>query len=114
MSREKSTVSRLTREKSSVVSRPAAGGPGKRPAWDVKGRLEDMERVFEETRQRVADLETEKMNLQTDNEVKLEVVTQTTKEASELRKLLGGTDSNLGILNFQKLLLFMYPSSVST
>ena len=39
--------------------------------------------------ERLAELEKEKENLQTDNEVKLEVVTQTTKEVGDLRKNLG-------------------------
>ena len=38
---------------------------------------------------RLAELEKEKENLQTDNEVKLEVVTQTTKEVGDLRQNLG-------------------------
>ena len=63
--------------------------PGKRPAWDLKGRLEDMEKKFGETMKRVGDLENEKKSLETDNEVKLEVVTQTTAQATQLQKSLG-------------------------
>ena len=74
----------LSREKS-TVSKP----PGKRPAWDLKGRLEDMEKKFGETMKRVGDLENEKKSLETDNEVKLEVVTQTTAQATQLQKSLG-------------------------
>jgi len=73
----------LSREKS-TVSKP----PGKRPAWDLKGRLEDMEKKFGETMKRVGDLENEKKSLETDNEVKLEVVTQTTAQATQLQKSL--------------------------
>ena len=88
LNREKSTVgSALTREKSTVSK--CGGGSVKRPAWDVKGRLADMEAKFKETMNRVSDLENEKENLVTDNEVKKEVVTQTHKEAVELRKSLG-------------------------
>merc|ERR1719383_1595133 len=58
-SREKSTVGGLNREKS-TVSRPPAKPSGKRPAWDVKGRLEDMEAKFAETMKRVGVLENEK------------------------------------------------------
>ena len=36
---------------------------------DVKGRLEDMEKKFGETMKRVSTLETEKNDLETDNEV---------------------------------------------
>ncbi len=44
---------------------------------------------FSQTMSRLAELEKEKENLQTDNEVKLEVVTQTTKEVGDLRQNLG-------------------------
>ena len=42
--------------------------------------------TFSDTISRLAELEKEKENLVTDNEVKLEVVTQTTKEVGELRQ----------------------------
>jgi len=90
LTREKTTLGTLNREKS-TLSRSTMGGGGaggKRPAWDLKGRLEDMEGKFGQTMSRLAELEKEKENLQTDNEVKLEVVTQTTKEVGDLRQNL--------------------------
>ena len=41
-------------------SAPGTGKGGKRPAWDLKGRLEDMEKMFSQTNARVTDLECEK------------------------------------------------------
>ena len=54
LAREKSTVAR-----GSNGPGKAAGG-GKRPAWDLKGRLEDMEKMFDQTSRRIGDLEKEK------------------------------------------------------
>lgn len=85
----------LRREKS-TVSKPAAGG--KRPAWDLKGRLEDMEKKFGETMKRVTTLETEKNDLETDNEVKLEIVTETTKEAKNLKSQLEESEEKVNSL----------------
>ena len=88
--REKSSVGPgFAREKSTVSRGGGAARGGKRPAWDLKGRLEDMESKFSETLARVTDLESEKRNLETDNEVKKEVVTQTHKEVVDLRQQLG-------------------------
>lgn len=87
----------LNREKSSVVrgpSGPAKAG-GKRPAWDLKGRLEDMEKMFAMTNTRVADLETEKQTLQTDVEVKKEVVVQSSEEIRTLRCNIGRSEQEL-------------------
>eukprot|EP00092_Neocalanus_flemingeri_P035226 GFUD01038330.1.p1 GENE.GFUD01038330.1~~GFUD01038330.1.p1 ORF type:complete len:706 (-),score=188.82 GFUD01038330.1:203-2320(-) len=82
----------LAREKSSSVRGPAGvekpagkAASSKRPAWDLKGRLEDMERMFDPTNRRVEDLETEKQTLQTDVEVKKEVVVQSSEEIRTLR-----------------------------
>lgn len=95
LNREKSSVGpRFAREKSTVSSGGGAARGGKRPAWDLKGRLEDMESKFSETLARVSDLENEKRNLETDNEVKKEVVTQTHKEVIDLRQQLGNPAFN--------------------
>ena len=48
-----------------------------------------MEAKFEQTQKIIGDLQTEKQNLEVDNEVKLEVVTKTSKEATELKSQLG-------------------------
>jgi len=81
----------LKREKS-TVAKPASG---KRPAWDLKGRLEDMEKKFGETLSRVSTLEAEKTTLETDNEVKLEIVTETTKEAKNLKSQLEESEAKV-------------------
>ena len=57
----------------------------KRPAWDVKGRLEDMELLFEEKNKRILDLEDEKETLQSDVNMKNEIVTQSSGEIKRLR-----------------------------
>ena len=64
---------------SSTRGRPAATG-GKRPAWDVKGRMADMELKFEEMQQKAQTLEVAKQELQTDVEVKHEVVVKSSEE----------------------------------
>ena len=98
MTREKSNVSSrstIAREKSTLGSRTSAPSTGvklpngKRPAWDTKGRLEDMENKFSETLKRVEMLENEKKSLQTDNEVTQEVVTKTTQQARNLQNEIG-------------------------
>jgi len=66
------------------LSAPMGKG-GKRPVWDMKGRLEDMEALFRETDSRVTDLEKEKMKLETDVEVKQTAVVLNTEEIKELR-----------------------------
>ena len=45
-------------------SAPATGRGGKRPAWDLKGRLEDMEKMFSQTNAMVTDLECERRELE--------------------------------------------------
>eukprot|EP00092_Neocalanus_flemingeri_P039561 GFUD01043077.1.p1 GENE.GFUD01043077.1~~GFUD01043077.1.p1 ORF type:complete len:706 (+),score=195.97 GFUD01043077.1:233-2350(+) len=92
----------LAREKSSLVRSPAGAGKpagkaagGKRPAWDLKGRLEDMERMFDKTNRRVEDLETEKQTLQTDVEVKKEVVVQSSEEIRTLRSNIERSEQEL-------------------
>ena len=48
LTREKSNVQRasLTRAKSTLQKSSAGEKNGKRPAWDLKGRLEDMEKML--------------------------------------------------------------------
>ena len=57
----------------------------KRPTWDFKGRLEDMENLFEKTNKRVLDLEEEKHSLQHDLDMKKEIVAQSSDEIKKLR-----------------------------
>jgi len=85
----------LAREKTTLQK--SSGGPpkGKRPAWDLKGRLEDMEKMFDLTNSRIQDLETEKQNLQTDVEVKKEVVVQSSEEIRTLRSNIERSEQEL-------------------
>ena len=65
LNREKSSVGPgLAREKSTVSSGGGAARGWKRPAWDLKGRLENIESKFSETFACVFDLENEKRNLE--------------------------------------------------
>ena len=80
----------LKRENTSI-----AGSKGKRPAWDLKGRLEDMEKMFEMTNKRIVDLETEKQTLQSDVETKKEVVVQSSEEIKNLRSNIEKSDHEL-------------------
>jgi hypothetical protein len=68
-----------TRGGGPAAPKPAAGG-SKRPAWDVKGRMEDMERKFEAMQRKAESLEVSKQELQTDVEVKHEVVVKSSEE----------------------------------
>lgn len=98
--RTNSSVSRpgLAREKSTIQKSSAGGGAakgGKRPQWDLKGRLEDMEKMFEKTNTRIIDLETEKQTLQTDVQVKKEVVVQSSEEIRTLRTNIEKSEQEL-------------------
>ena len=61
-------------------NKSSGSGKVKRPAWDLKGRLEDMALLFEKTNKRISDLEDEKHILQSDVEVKKKVVAQSSGE----------------------------------
>lgn len=104
----------ISREKTTLEKKPNGGAApsksgggaapaGKRPAWDLKGRLEDMERMLGTTTRRVEDLETEKEDLQTDVEVKKEVVVQSSEEIKALRTKIENSEGELETL--RKLLL---------
>lgn len=95
----RATTSRALNDKSNALNKPAASKPtaskpaapagkggARRPAWDLKGRLEDMEAMFRQTNTRVTDLEMEKTQLETDVEVKKTVVVQNSEEIKELRQ----------------------------
>lgn len=100
--RTNSSVNRsavLSREKSTVAKKQAGGDKDKkRPAWDLKGRLEDMERMLRTTTTRVEGLETEKESLQTDVECKKEVVVQSSVEIKTLREKIGTSEGELETL----------------
>merc|ERR1719471_2196122 len=80
------TTSRLTREKMSLNKTTASTGTKKVASWDLKGRLEQMDLVVKESQARLTALEQEKQNLQTDVEVKTEVVAQSSEQIRSMRK----------------------------
>jgi len=100
VTREKTS---LGMKKSSAGAKPGGGGGGgKRPAWDIKGRLEDMEKMLEKTNHKVEDLTKEKTELQTDVEIKKEVVTQSSEEIKVLRNKITASEGELE--NIKKLM----------
>ena len=79
------------------VTAPKAAG-GKRPAWDLKGKMEDMEKRFELTNERLEALETEKNELQGKVEVKDEVMMKSSAEIRELELTIGRSEELIGSL----------------
>ena len=64
----------------------------------MKGRLEDMELLFEKTNKRILDLEDEKQNLQSDVNMKKEVVAQSSGEIKRLRSDIEISEKELDVL----------------
>ncbi len=62
------------------------GGKKKRQPWDLKGRLEDMERMYATTNQRVAQLEQEKDALKDNVEEKETMVVQNSQELTGVKE----------------------------
>ena len=79
------------------VTAPKASG-GKRPAWDLKGKMEDMEKRFELTNGRLEALEAEKNELQGKVEVEGEVVMKSSAEIRELERTIGRSEELIGSL----------------
>ena len=77
------------------ASTAAGGGSKKIPAWDLKGRLEVMEKMMQQSEERFRQLESEKTNLQTDVECKQEVVAQTSEQVKSLRQNLETNEKDL-------------------
>ena len=67
----------------------------KRAAWDVKGRLEDMEALMRRTNTRVASLESQNTELKTNVEEKETVVIQNTEELNNLKNERGNLESEV-------------------
>ena len=67
----------------------------KRPAWDTKGRLEDMEALMKKTSSRVAALESQNTELKTNVEEKETVVIQNTEELNNLKNEKGNLESEV-------------------
>merc|ERR1719447_2153162 len=78
-----------------LAAPPPSKAGGKRPAWDVKGRMEDMEKKFEESCKRLEALEAEKQELQDDVEVKHEVVVKSSEEIRALQTKIEDSDNLL-------------------
>ena len=76
----------------------SGSGKVKRPVWDLKGRLEDMELMFEETNKRIVDLEGEKHIFQNDVDMKKEVVAQSSDEIKKLRRAIDTSVKELDVL----------------
>ena len=72
-----------------------SGANKKIAAWDVKGRLAAMESMMAASNTRIASLEQEKTNLQTDVEVKKEVVQEASEEIKTLRKNIEKNEEEL-------------------
>ena len=85
---------RVTSTKAST-SASTAGANKKIPSWDVKGRLAAMESMMEASNTRIASLEQEKTNLQTDVEVKKEVVQEASQEIKTLRRNIEKNEEEL-------------------
>ena len=73
----------------------SGAGNKKLPAWDVKGRLAVMESMMEASNNRIASLEKEKTTLQTDVEVKKEVVQEASQEIKTLRSNIEKNEGEL-------------------
>ena len=67
----------------------------KRPAWDVKGRLEDMEALMKLTSGRVEMLESQNTELKTNVEEKETVVIQNTEELNNLKNEKGTLETEV-------------------
>ena len=86
-----------TPRKVSRVMAPVLPG-GKRPQWDLKGKVEDMERKFEVNNRRLEMLEAEKSELESDAEIKREVVVRSSEEIRNLQTKVEGRNQLLDTL----------------
>ena len=77
------------------TSTTTAGGTKKIPAWDTKARLAAMENLIGQANTRIASLEQEKDTLQTDVEVKQEVVQGVSEEIKTLRRTMEQSEEEL-------------------
>ena len=89
--------SRSVIDRQKIAGNKSSGsGKAKRPAWDLKGRLDDMELLFKKTNKRIMDLESEKHTLQSDVDMKKEVVAQSSGEIKRLRFATKVNQCNIG------------------
>ena len=85
--------SNLSKSISSGTS--GAGATKKIPGWDMKGRLAALENMMGEANTKIASLEQEKNTLQTDVEVKKEVVQGVSEEIKVLKKNMEKSEEEL-------------------
>ena len=76
-------------------NKSGGSGKAKRPAWDMKGRLADMESLFEKSNKRIMDLESENHALQSDVDMKLEVVAGLERKLKSLEDELASKQTEI-------------------
>lgn len=89
------TSTNAANKTTSTAGSANSGANKKIAAWDVKGRLAAMESMMAASNTRIASLEQEKTNLQTDVEVKKEVVQEASEEIKTLRKNIEKNEEEL-------------------
>merc|ERR1719154_1078328 len=97
------TNPRLTREKTSLkpslnkTSTSSTSNPGKKkiPAWDMKGRLEEMAKLMSQTTERMNKMENEKASVEADLDVKREVVEQSSEQIKAMRNKMEESEREL-------------------
>ena len=72
--------SKSTAASAKMESKQPSGVGRKRPAWDLKGKIADMEKVMQNSTKRLESLETEKQDLKEDVEMKQDVVVKSSEE----------------------------------
>ena len=96
-------LSRLTREKTSLkpslnkTSASSTSNPGKKkiPAWDMKGRLEEMAKLMSQTTERMNKMKNEKTSVEADLDVKREVVKQSSEQIKAMRNKMEESEREL-------------------
>ena len=86
---------RSNMNKTTTTAANTTAGNKKIPAWDMKARLANMETMMGQATNRIASLEQEKNSLQTDVEVKKEVVQGVSEEIKTLKKNMEQNEEEL-------------------
>ena len=92
MTREKTSLSKTTAPGNSTTAKK------KIPAWDMKGRLEEMEKIVSKTTDRINKLENEKAQVEEDLDVKKEVVQQSSEQIRTMRNKMEESEHDLEVL----------------
>lgn len=97
--------SRLTREKTGInksgvsnASTNSTAGKKKIQPWDTKARLEQMEKLVNETNDRMNKLESEKAHVEADLDVKKEVVQQSSEQIKTMRNKMEESERELEVM----------------